>query len=179
MLRLIHGETKSKFYPDFVADSVNDINFDYLVKIGVKAVFIDLDGTVVVRKKHDVSLEIIHALQKQNLSVYIASNRSRNHIDNSLFDKLSAENVILHKGIWHKPSKKYYLNALNKLHLQPQEVAMIGDRYIQDIFGANNTGLHTILVHKLDTADNYFDKYLSKIEAYRTKKILKHYIKID
>ena len=179
MFKLINKSKKSKFHPDFIAESVNEINFDYLVRIGIKAVFIDLDGTVVVRKKHDVSLEIIKVLQNLDLDIYIASNRSKNKIATSLFDKLNAKNVITPKSIWFKPSKKYYQNALKKFNLKPQEVVMIGDRYIQDIYGANNAGLSTVLVYKLDTADNFIDKHLSKIEANRTKKLLKLYINID
>jgi predicted HAD superfamily phosphohydrolase YqeG len=36
--------------PDFLATTVADINFKYLEQQGIKAIFLDLDGTVVERR---------------------------------------------------------------------------------------------------------------------------------
>lgn len=172
------AKRRLSFEPDFIADSVAKIDFDYLSKKGVKAVLIDLDGTVVSRGQYDVANDIVAALKKQPLKVYIATNRPKGRTLKDLKEQLSANGVIHPIGIWGKPFAKYYAQAAAEHGLDPKELVMIGDRYLQDILGANAAGLRTVLVKKLDRPTNLFDKVLSNIEKRKTDQLSDVYVPI-
>ena len=163
------------FWPDFVARSVVDIDFYYLNRIGIKAVMIDLDGTVVVRGGYEVSKQVSKVLKDQELKVYIATNRPKSRDLKNLEAQLSASGVIHPKGLVGKPFAHYYKKSLQILKLRGDQVAMIGDRYIQDIYGANRAGLVTIHVDKLGESANIIDSFISYLESRHSKKIDRHY----
>ena len=161
--------------PDFIATSVAGIDFGFLRSKGIKACFIDLDGTVVSRGTHDVEASIQKALKDSGLSVYIATNRPKSRTLKSLKEDLSASGVIHPSGLFPKPSKHYYQTALRAHNFKAYEVIMIGDRYIQDIFGANRAGLYSMVVHKNGGSAGRFDTVLSKTEAHLTKRFTGRY----
>nr|AEI30175.1 HAD superfamily phosphatase [uncultured bacterium] len=166
---------KKRFQPDYIADSVNDINFKFLQKHGIKAVLIDLDGTVVSRGTYEVDAKLTNYLKKQTIKIYIATNRPKSRDLKNLKESLHATGVIHPVGIFMKPSSQYYKQAASLHHLKTSEVAMIGDKYLQDIYGANLVGLTTIVVRKLGEPKGFFDAQLSRIERKRTDKLAKHY----
>jgi hypothetical protein len=154
MLKCDGSSEGKNFCPEYIANTVADIDFTYLYKSGVKALLIDLDGTVVNRSKYKVPKSITKALEMQPLEVYIATNRPESRDLKNLKKLLHARGVVYPRGIWGKPSKRYFLRALSILNLRPDQVAMIGDRYIQDVYGSKKAGLHSILVRKLDRPVN-------------------------
>ena len=157
------------FRPDYIALSVGDIDFGYLQQSGIKACFIDLDGTVVSKGEFEVADTVKNLLQAIKLPIYIATNRPKSRALKDLKLDLAASGVIHPHGLLHpKPSKSYYRNALKEHNLLPHEVVMIGDRYLQDIFGANRAGLYSLVVHKTGKSIGWFDRLLSKTEAKAT-----------
>lgn len=163
------------FRPDYIADTVAGIDFAYLRSNGIRAIYIDLDGTVVNRGTFDVPAPILQALRKQSLDIYIATNRPVKRDLKNLKDDLGATGVVHPQGVWCKPLPPYYRKSIKAHGLQPKQVAMIGDRYLQDIFGANSAGLTTIVVRKLDQPANWVDRILSYIEARRTNRLARAY----
>lgn len=166
------------FKPEYLAESVIDIDFDALFKKGIKAAFIDLDGTVVIRGTFNVSSKITTKLKLQPLDIYIATNRPKSRDLKNLKETLHAKGVIHPKGLVGKPFAQYYKNGLAEVKLAPNETIMIGDRYIQDIIGANLAGLHTLVVVKLDKPTNWFDKLLSALERSLTRLISGKYLPV-
>lgn len=179
MLENKHASSKKRpwrwFQPDYIANSVADIDFGYLAQKGIKAVYIDLDGTVVARGNYDVSSNISEALKNQPLDIYIATNRPKSRDLKNLREHLNANGVVHPRGFYGKPFPRYYTASLRARNLSPHEAVMIGDRYIQDILGANSARLHTLLVRKLDKPTNWFDALLSSTEALRTNLLAKRY----
>jgi HAD superfamily phosphatase (TIGR01668 family) len=163
------------FSPDYIVDTVSDIDFGLLKKRGIKAVLIDLDGTVVSRGTFDVDKKLVKFLKKQTISIYIATNRPKSRDLRGLKESLNASGVIHPHGTFMKPLPQYFKRAASSHQLKKSEVAMIGDRYLQDIFGANLAGLTTILVRKLGTSEGYIDTILSNFEKRRTDKLSKKY----
>ncbi len=158
-----HGKRRS-FKPDFIVNTVTDIDFDYLHKHGIKAALIDLDGTVVARGTYDVAAATSKHLKQAALKIYIATNRPKSRSLKDLKDRLNANGVIHPHGILGKPFPQYYAQAARDHGLKPEECVMIGDRFLQDIFGANAAGLTTIAVKKLDRPTNSVDRLLSGAE---------------
>lgn len=169
---------KRSFRPDFIAESVADIDFELLKSRGIKACFIDLDGTVVARGTFDVDKKIAKQLKASGLPIYIATNRPRGRKLNNLEKDLSASGVVHPTKLFAKPTKIYYKHGLKTHNLKPYQVVMIGDRYIQDMFGANRAGLYTLLVFKLGAPIGRFDTVLSLLEARATKLFTGNYTQV-
>ncbi len=165
--------------PDYIATSVDDIDFNYLQKKGITTALIDLDGTVVARGTYEVSESTKRHLQNQPLNIYIATNRPKSRSLKNLKEALNANGVVHPRGIYGKPFPSYYRHALRLHKLSKSETVMIGDRYLQDIFGANRAGLHTVAVHKLDKPKSLFDKLLSALERTQTRRLSKRYSKVS
>ncbi len=166
---------KRPFWPDYLVSSVDKIDFMFLEKQGIKAIMIDLDGTVVHRGKFNASKEVTTSLKQQPIKIYIATNRPENHSLQNLKKDLHASGVIHPSGLLGKPFAHYYKKSLVELGLKPSQVVMIGDRFLQDIYGANRAGLTTINVEKLGRSTNPVDYLISKLEYLHRRKILKHY----
>jgi HAD superfamily phosphatase (TIGR01668 family) len=175
MLSRTPGSHLPVIAPDYIANAITDVNFTYLEKMGIKAIFVDLDGTVVARGTYDVASDISQTLSSQPLKVFIATNRPKSRDLKNLKQLLNANGVIHPHGFAGKPFPRYFKTACREHNLQPHEVAMIGDRYIQDIIGAHLAGLATIVVYKLDASTNWFDHLLSGIERRLTRRFARKY----
>jgi HAD superfamily phosphatase (TIGR01668 family) len=171
----LHKQAAVSFKPDFIAASVADIDFGYLKRLGVTTCFVDLDGTVVSRGTFEVDPKLAAALKSSGLDIKIATNRPRSRSLKELKQDLSASGVIHPKGVYGKPAKRYFQNALNDLGLKPEQAVMIGDRFLQDIFGANRAGVYSLLVFKLGKSHDWFDSLLSKAERRLARRLEKLY----
>jgi len=174
-----HNPLTKHFSPNYIAASITDIDFAYLQHQGVKAALIDLDGTVVARGTYEVSKDIREYLRKQPLMIYIATNRPKSRSLKDLKEHLNASGVIHPIGLWGKPFPKYYAQAASDHGLDPKQVVMIGDRYLQDIYGANLAGLRTVAVRKLDRPTNIIDALLSRLERRRNDRLAREYLPLS
>lgn len=158
------------FIPDYLATSILDLDLNYLQENGIKALLIDLDGTVVNRGTFEVNKDISNHLAAANIPIYIATNRPSSRDLKNLQDDVRASGVIHPRGFRGKPFPRYYLDALRDLDLEPTEVAMVGDSFIQDILGANAAGLKTIAVQKFGTET----KLGYKLQAWLEQRFINH-----
>lgn len=67
-------------------------------------------------------------------------------IDTGSFVQMIASATNVTPKIFGKPSKEYFLQALEKINLSADKVFVIGDDIESDIQGANNAGIKAILV---------------------------------
>ncbi len=67
-------------------------------------------------------------------------------IDTGTFVQMIANATNVTPKIFGKPSREYFLQALEKLNLAPDEVIVIGDDLESDIQGAINANIKSILV---------------------------------
>lgn len=166
----------NRLRPDFIAFSVQDIDFAMLKRYGIKTCFIDLDNTVVERADYTVSPDIKNALKNSGLDIYIATNRPKSRDLKDLKESLGAAGVIHPHGLMGKPTKTYFINGLKDKSLDRSTVVMIGDRYIQDILGANRSGIYSLVVHKFGKSVGRIDTLISGVERWWTAHISKKYI---
>ena len=54
--------------------------------------------------------------------------------------------IISQECGWRKPHKKIFTEALEKLHVKPEEAVFIGDNPFEDIKGAADAGMKTVFV---------------------------------
>ena len=66
----------------------------------------------------------------------------------------------------HKPSRKAYLDAVEKMGLSRNQVFFVGDQIFTDVYGARRAGIYSILVkpiHPKEEIQIVLKRYLEKI----------------
>lgn len=151
--------------PDYVASGVDSINFNLLANAGIKCVAFDIDGTLTKNKSHTIDHTFAKNL-KDKLDTagiktrFLASNSIRSLQD--IADELGAFEMHQPHGITGKPSKEYYAQLIEKSGCKPHQIVMIGDRLLQDTWGAKRAGLTTILVAQKPEFATLRDKIIGR-----------------
>lgn len=152
------------FYPDYLAETILDIDGDELKKIGLTHLVFDLDNTLIHGGLKQVSKEYtakINMLKQQGFSVFIGTNTRR---DISVIQSMLGVSVVQPNGLTFKPLRSFFEEVITATGTIPDHIAMVGDHIINDVVGANRAGLTTILV---DTphlkASRFKQLYLQKL----------------
>ena len=133
--------------PNYNLDSIYDIDIAELKSVGIKALFFDLDSTLMKSKSGKFSFQTLQFLNdlKSNFKLAIITNNSNiNYISKA---KAQTDIPIYHQA--RKPNTRVLLRACKDLNVNPQNVAMIGDRPLSDILGGERAGMATILVDSI------------------------------
>jgi len=149
--------------PDWQLRSVLDIDLDRLQKMNRKNLIFDLDNTLTGWNSYDIPPEIenwMRDVKGRAFQVMILSNNDRERIA-AVADRL--EIPFMERA--GKPKKGSYLQAVRKLGVPKNQVAMIGDQIFTDVFGANRVGLFTILVDPMDKKE-YWGTKISRFFEY-------------
>jgi len=85
-------------------------------------------------------------------------------IDTGSFVYMIANAANITPKIFGKPSKEYFIQALKRLSLKPDDVLVIGDDLESDIQGAINSGIRGILVKT--GKGQYYDSIDSEVKPY-------------
>jgi HAD superfamily hydrolase (TIGR01450 family) len=86
-------------------------------------------------------------------------------IDTGSFVQMIANAANVTPKIFGKPSKEYFLQALDKINLSADEVIVIGDDIESDIQGAINAGIKGILVKS--GKGQYYDPNKTQIKPFK------------
>ena len=135
----------------------------------IKALVLDVDGTLTSGKKPVISNEIknwIHNSKKYFYTSLFSNNPSRKRIK-LIADQLDLE--FTYSG--GKPSKRKLMKILEKIPYSSKEIAIIGDRVFTDILVGNRLGMYTILVDSVDDYGKrseknnfqFIERYIAKI----------------
>ena len=159
----------SKFRPNLYYKSIFDINYDKLKNMNIKVLIFDLDNTIVTVDSDIPNDDVVNLFKKVNkdFKVFIASNNLKervrkigNYLDVHAFYSVS------------KPSKKIKKLLQNKYDVEMNEVAIIGDQIMTDIFMGNRLGAKTILVDPLGEKDlkiTFFNRTMEKLVLKKIK----------
>lgn len=141
--------SSSVLLPDYVADSVLDIDPGTLKQTGVTHIVFDLDKTLVRYRSNKISpdyLQLVVSLQEAGFVVLIGSNTRR---DITSLTSLLGAQAIVPKGLSYKPHRSFYKRLVDAAGTSPDCMVMIGDHILNDAIGANLAGFNTILVRGL------------------------------
>ncbi len=133
--------------PNYNIESIYDIDIAQLKSIGIKALFFDLDSTLMKSKSGKFSFRTIQYLQDLSRNFKLAIITNNSNID--YIDKVKSQTDI---PIYHcakKPHIQMLMKACRDLNLCSQDVVMVGDRPLSDILGGINAGMMTILVDSI------------------------------
>lgn len=132
-----------------IAGDITDVSIEQLSQDGIKGLILDLDSTLMAPKSAYISPEAKAWLEKA-LTVFQVAIASNNHNEEYL-DKVRLILNIVVIGNAAKPSRKAFRKLLADFALKPEQVAVIGDRPLTDIWGGHRAGMKTVLVRTLKT----------------------------
>jgi HAD superfamily phosphatase (TIGR01668 family) len=163
-----------KFYPKSYFKSVIDINIDFLLKNNIKGVLLDIDNTLLDHKNNIVQgLEKwVEEAKSKNIKFCILSNTNSKKKAEKMSKLLDIPYVYFAK----KPLKFGFNKAKAILKIEDsKEIAVIGDQVMTDVWGANRSGMYSILVEPI----NENDIWVTKINRMFERRILKKYLKTN
>ena len=156
-----------KCVPNQYVNNIFNIDYDALAKQGIKALFFDLDNTIIGYDEIHIDEKSLALLKKLNQSfkLLIISNSNKKRV---LKATLNVDFPVMWRGV--KPLKFGFKKALKKLNLTHKDVALIGDQLMTDVLGGNRMGFKTILVKPVIPKS---DIWMTKINRLFEKWILK------
>lgn len=150
------------FLPNEHVKSVFNISATELVSRGVKGVITDLDNTLVEWDRPNATpalIEWFKELQNKGITITIVSNNIEQRVKD-FADPLQIPFIYEAR----KPLGKAFRRALRDMNLKQDEVVVIGDQLLTDVFGGNRSGLHTILVVPVAQTDGFFTRINRQVE---------------
>ncbi len=154
-------------YPDLINDSIFDLNFEKLTNIGICALIVDLDNTMIPRdhdKTNPLLKKWVIKAQEHDMKICIISNNVHKRVK-VIADELNLP--LVSSAI--KPFSMAFKKGLKILDSCPEETAVIGDQIFTDVLGGNLAGMTTVLVEPLSDVDLIHTKALRIIERFIIK----------
>lgn len=173
MIAIEKDSTSPTFVPDYLATSIEDIDFVLLARQGIKYVAFDADSTLVPYRGIELTPQTAKFLKKQKKlfsSWCIASNRVTNDL-HGIAETLEA-GVVRATLTTRKPKRKFFKRVLQHFDAPAHEIVMVGDKLFADVWGANRVGMKTVWVEHLGK-DSLFDR-ITHLRRFQ-KRFLKHY----
>ena len=135
--------------PDWlVPTTLAQLPLDPLEQLGIRALVLDVDRTILPRRQAEVPPAaeqwLHHAAARMPIHL-LSNNPSRRRIG-AVAETLGVP-FTTSAG---KPRRTALRKVLSQLAMPPQQVALIGDRLFTDVIAGNRLGLFTVLVRPID-----------------------------
>lgn len=131
--------------PDLLLTDYGDLTPQMLTERGISLLLCDLDYTLApkyVPRPDDRLRAWLSEMQRAGIRVMILSNnRSPARVER--FCRDLGIDYVGHAG---KPSSRGYRQAMEKAGATPGETAMLGDKLLTDVLGANRSGVWAVMV---------------------------------
>lgn len=134
--------------PDFNLKNIYEIDLDALKNMGIKAIFFDLDSTIMVSKSakyHEETEKWLEEVDKDFFIAVISNNKCCDYLEK--VQSISSFQIV---GNANKPSRKAIKKLLDKINMHPSQIAIVGDRPLTDILVGKRLGARTILVDSIN-----------------------------
>jgi|SRR5690554_4024887 len=157
---------KIKLYiPHEFYKNIFEINYDLLKQRGIKALFFDLDNTLIDYNTEQLSLSTISFLSnlKKDFKIVIVSNNSKKRVSRALGGLFPFVSRAF------KPLKGGFRKALKLVNVESSEIAVIGDQLMTDIRGSNSMGFYNILILPLMVSS---DAWTTRVNRYFEQKAI-------
>ncbi|MCI8588047.1 MAG: YqeG family HAD IIIA-type phosphatase [Bacilli bacterium] len=139
-----------RFYPTIYQKSIFEIPYQKLKEQGICLLIFDLDNTIALIDQGEVdekTKELFRKLQK-DFQLVIVSNNNYGRVQ-PYAEKLQCDFVASAL----KPLRRGYKKIMKKYGLHKEQMSMIGDQLITDVYGGNRMTGCTILVDPLGKKD--------------------------
>lgn len=136
--------------PDITIENVNELTLSEIKNIkqkyGIEGIILDVDDTLRKELKNipECNKKWLDAI-KGEFKITILSNGIDGRIK-----KYFQEKGIDYIGFAHKPLKKNFLKACEKMNVSAEKVLVIGDSLFDDIHGGKRNNMKTVLVRNVE-----------------------------
>lgn len=158
-----------RFKPKDFLNSVFDITPAFLEQRGIRALLLDIDNTIVPHGRGESSeadLERVRCwlepFRASNITLRIVSNARPSRI--RFHSQALGIKAVGSGRTAGKPFAPVFRTAIAELGLPAEQIAMLGDQVFTDVLGANNTGLHSILVRPMSDNSKLHTKLARMLE---------------
>lgn len=137
----------NKLYPDTYLDSVDDIDFEMYYKKGIRGIVSDIDNTLVPHgaPADEHIIKVFEKIHGMGIDTCLISNNKKLRVEP--FAKAVNSKFIYDA---HKPSRGSYKKAMELMNTDKESTLFIGDQIFTDIWGANRTGIETVMLKQID-----------------------------
>lgn len=135
------------FVPDVTVNSIEDLSGEFFRERGIKAVFLDIDNTLVTpktRKPDDRARRFLNSLKESGISVCLVSNNKKERVD----EFNDGDYLSIHRA--GKPFTYSYRRMLKSLGISKKEAAAVGDQFYSDIYAGRRLGVLTVYVKPIE-----------------------------
>ena len=157
------------FTPDFIFDSVYDIDFGALREKNIKGIIFDIDNTLVSYRQEKPTEKVFALMDKltgEGFSICFVSNNTKERVD--IFNDRFKFFTFADAG---KPSVKPIRKALKAMELSGENAALIGDQLFTDIAAAKRAKMTAVLVNPIEPVENMFFRF----KRFMEKPFIKRY----
>ena len=132
----------NKLYPDTYLDSIDDIDFEMYYKKGIRGIVSDIDNTLVPHgaPADEHIIKVFEKIHGMGIDTCLISNNRKLRVEP--FAKAVNSKFIYDA---HKPSRESYKKAMELMNTDKESTLFIGDQIFTDIWGANRTGIETVI----------------------------------
>ena len=136
-----------KFYPSEYYTSTYVIDFTEYYKKGYRGILFDIDNTLVPHNAPatEEAIKLIQKLKEIGFGICLVSNNKEPRV--AEFNKPLDVKYIYKAG---KPKRTGYQKAMQLLGTDTANTLFVGDQLFTDLWGANNTGITSLLVMPID-----------------------------
>lgn len=133
----------SVFFPDSYVDSLFEVDFTALYNEGYRGVIFDVDNTLVPHGAHgdERAIAFFKYLRDIGFVTLLLSNNGEPRVK-SFKEEVGATGYIYKAG---KPKRSGYEKAMEMLGTDRDTTLFCGDQIFTDIWGANISGIRTIM----------------------------------
>lgn len=138
---------------DLKIDNIYHINPEMLKNLGIKGILFDIDNTLeeyATETPSDKTIDFIKRLNDEGFKTGILSNAEEERADKFIKGFTGEDFNIYCCAKAGKPLKKGFAIMADKMNLNLNEIAMVGDQLYTDILGGNKAGCYTILVNPIN-----------------------------
>ena len=152
-----------RFYPGEYVDSTYQIDFERLYEEGYRGIIFDIDNTLVPHgaPADERACALFARLKQLGYSCMLLSNNREPRV--KMFNDAVGVSYIYKAG---KPKTTGYKKAMELMATDCTNTLFVGDQIFTDVYGANRTGIRTILVkpiHPKEEIQIVLKRYLEKI----------------
>ncbi len=148
--------------PDVMFDKFSSVTPDVLARLGIGALVCDIDNTLATYD--DVHMpeavaEWLKCLAGAGIGVALISNNTPERVKTFIGDF----DVPVYPDA-HKPSRTYFLEALEHLGAKAQDAAVLGDQLLTDAWAAHRVGMRALIVPPIKDRTGLFFRFKRALE---------------
>lgn len=159
--------------PDYIFGAFDEVTPEFLKKIGINTLLIDIDNTLAPYEQAEPDDRIkgwFALLADNEIKVALISNNRAPRVE--LFNKSLGLDAYPDSG---KPKSKTVILAMNKLGAEPTHTAGLGDQLLTDTLAVHRLGMRSVIVPPIKDKTGIFFKFKRWLE----RPFIKRYYKTN